>query len=143
MATANGTRLRVAFLLHTLSRSGGVGIVLGHVARLRAHGIDVDVVLTAPGAGAATPELPDVEVLTRSGAGDRNYDVAIGTWWETADALFEVPARRRALFLQGLEQLYYRDDAPFEQLAAALPLLLPIQYVAVSEALAASLATLH
>lgn len=143
MASANGNRLRIAFLLQSLGRSGGVGIILGHVSRLQAHDVDVDVVLTSSDPGTEIPDLPGVEVLPQSAAADRAYDVAIGTWWETADALFEVPAKRRALFLQGLEQFYYRDDAPFEQLAAALPLLLPIQYVAVSEALAESLAALH
>ena len=143
MAPTVTTRLRVAFLLHTLSRSGGVGIILGYVQRLRAHNIEVEIVLTSPDPGAAIPDLPDVKVLPRSAAADRDYDIAIGTWWETADALFEVPARRRALFLQGLEQFYYRDEAPFEQLASALPLLLPIHYIAVSQALAASLAALH
>jgi glycosyltransferase involved in cell wall biosynthesis len=142
MATV-ATRVRVAFLLHTLSRSGGLEIVLGHARRLRAHGIEADIVLTASGPDPALPELPDLEVLSQSVAATRAYDIAIATWWETAEALFEVPARRRALFLQGVEQLYYRDDAPFEQLAAALPLLLPIHYVAVSHGLVRALAALR
>jgi glycosyltransferase involved in cell wall biosynthesis len=45
--------------------------------------------------------------------------------------------------LQGLDRLYYRDDAPFEQLAASLPMFLPVHYISVSEWLCRALLALQ
>ena len=86
----------------------------GHVQRLREeHGVEADLVLAH--------ELPD-----------REYDIAFATWWETVGALWQLRARRRALFLQSFEQRFYGAEAPFERLGAEAVLSLPLEFVAVA-----------
>src|SRR5215210_3484888 len=116
---------RVAFLVDRLSTSGGLSVVRGYAEGLDAHGVRADVVLSSGGAADG--------VLTLAEARETAYDAVVATWWETAEALFDVPARARIVLLQGIDSFYYRDDAPFDQLAADLALHLPAHYLAVSE----------
>ena len=134
--------MRVSFIVQDLTASGGLAVVLDHARRLGEHGIEAHVVLARDGT-AIDGVPPGVSVLDRATALGMRHDVAIATWWETAELLFELPARRRALMLQGLDRLYYRDDAPFEQLAASLPMFLPVHYISVSEWLCRALRTLQ
>ncbi len=62
----------------------------------------------------------------------RSYDIAIGTWWETAAALWRSMRARRAMLLQSFEQRFYDADAPFERLSAEATLSLPLDFVAVA-----------
>ena len=118
--------MRVCFLVPELSRSGGVGVVLRHARHLREeHGFEVD--LVGPG---------------EPGGGGR-YDVAVATWWATADRLYRLDAARRAVLVQSLEQQWYRADEEADRLAAALPLSLPVSFIAVSQALRDAVARLR
>ncbi len=108
--------MRVCFLLHERGRAGGMGVIAGHAERLSARpGWQADVLLTS--------EL--------DGRADQEWDFALATWWETADALWKVKARRRGVFLQSLEERFYRDRELFERLGAASVLALPVDYLAV------------
>ena len=60
----------------------------------------------------------------------------MATWWTTADALWDVPARRRVVLLQGHDARYYRDGEPADRLGAEAVLDLPVDFVAVSPHLA-------
>src|SRR5215218_1425890 len=104
--------MRVCFLLHELGRAGGMGVITGHVERLRACGWDAEVVLT-------------------DAIDDREWDFALATWWETAEAVWRVNARRRGVFLQSLEERFYAEDELFERLGAASALGLPVDYVTI------------
>jgi len=104
--------MRVCFLLHELGRAGGMGVITGHVERLRARGWDAEVVLT-------------------DAIDDREWDFALATWWETAEALWRVNASRRGVFLQSLEERFYGEDQLLERLGAATVLGLPVDYVTV------------
>jgi O-antigen biosynthesis protein len=104
--------MRVCFLLHELGHAGGMGVVAGHVERLRARGWDAEVVL--PGA-----------------VDDREWDFALATWWETAEALWRVNARRRGVFLQSLEERFYDEQELMQRLGAASVLGLPVDYVTI------------
>jgi glycosyltransferase involved in cell wall biosynthesis len=137
--------VRVAFLVNDLQLSGGVGVVVAHARELvERHGFDVTLVLAreqeAPHWRYDTLEhlhvaaLPDVH-------GDR-FDIAIGTWWETAFSLFTVPADRYAFFLQSLEDRFYRpDEAPRHM--APLVLDLPVAYITEARWIAAILGDLR
>ena len=108
--------MRVCFLLHELGRAGGMGVVAGHAERLSAReGWDAQVVLTSE-----LDRHADVE-----------WDFALATWWETAEALWRVRARRRAVFLQSLEERFYSERELFERLGAASVLALPVDYLTV------------
>ncbi|MFN2616490.1 MAG: glycosyltransferase family 4 protein, partial [Thermoleophilaceae bacterium] len=76
------------------------------------------------------PEL-DLPVRPLSEASG-TYDAAIATWWATALALWRVPAQRRVLFMQSLEQRFYPDWSTFDRLGAAAVLGLPLDFVVIA-----------
>ena len=123
--------MNVAFLVNDLQLSGGVGVVVQHARQLaRRHGMPTALVLVrdqeAPSWGYDA--LPELDVLTLAEAREREFDVAVATWWETTFSLFEVPAKRHAYFVQSLEDRFYpRDQA--ERLGAALTLDLPVAFI--------------
>jgi O-antigen biosynthesis protein len=99
--------MRVAFVLPTLEPSGGIHVALEH-----ARGLDER-------AGWEVGVFVDGDV---GEAAAREWDVVVSTWWTTADAALELPARRRVLFLQGLDERFYGWWAPLDRLAAAVAL---------------------
>ena len=93
-----------------------MGVIAGHAERLSAReGWQADVVLTSE-----LDSYSDVE-----------WDFALATWWETADALWRVQARRRGVFLQSCEERFYGPRELWERLGAASVLGLPVDYVTV------------
>jgi glycosyltransferase involved in cell wall biosynthesis len=123
--------VRVAFLTQDLQLSGGVGVVVEHASQLaRHHGFDVSIVLTQRQAEPdwAFRGLEHLHVVPLADAVDMRFDVAVSTWWETADSLFELDAARYASFVQSLEDRFYLPEEP-ERMAAALTLDLPVRFI--------------
>jgi len=123
--------MRVAFLTQDLQLSGGVGVVVEHAAQLaRRHGFDVSLVLTQRQAEPdwAFRGLEHLHVVPLDEARRMRFDVAVSTWWETADQLFDVEAERYASFVQSLEDRFYLPEEP-ERMAAALTLDLPVRFI--------------
>jgi glycosyltransferase involved in cell wall biosynthesis len=118
--------MRVAFLVHDLSPSGGVSVIRAHARRLREGGHEVDLL--------TRPEWQEA---------DEPYDCAVATWWETAAGLFELPTRRRVAFLQSFEDRFYGPDRPLEREGAAAVLDLPVHYIVVAEWMRDALAELR
>lgn len=137
--------MRVAFLTQDLQLSGGVGVVVAHAAQLaRAHGFDVTLVVTAR---QAEPDwsfqgLEHLHVVGLDDARAMRFDVAVATWWETTDALFELDAARYAYFVQSLEDRFYEPEEP-ERLAAALTLDLPVRFITEARWIARAIERLH
>jgi glycosyltransferase involved in cell wall biosynthesis len=137
--------VRVAFLLHDLQLSGGVGVVVRHARELvERHGHDVTLVLTheqelEPWEFDGLAHL-HVEGLAEARA--QRFDVAIATWWETTFSLFELEADRYATFIQSLEDRFYPQGVP-ERSSAALTQSLPIAFVTEARWIAATLRELH
>jgi O-antigen biosynthesis protein len=137
--------VRIAFLLHDLQLSGGVGVVVRHARELvERHGHDVTLVLTheqeqEPWEFDGLAHL-HVEGLAQARA--QRFDVAIATWWETTYSLFELPADRYATFIQSLEDRFYPQGVP-ERSSAALTQGLPIAFVTEARWIADTLAALH
>src|SRR3954469_9243957 len=107
--------MRVAFLTQDLQLSGGVGVVVEHAGQLaRHHGFDVSLVLTAEQAQPdwAFRGLEHLHVVPLADAVGMRFDVAVSTWWETADALFDLDAARYASFVQSLEDRFYLPEEP-------------------------------
>ena len=139
--------MRVALLVAELGRSGGMGVI-----RDWARALD-DAVLVLCGeaersgdeaSGRGAPEeLDGVPVRPLAAMADESVDVAVATWWTTAEAVWDVPARRRVVLLQSLDQRYYHDDEPADRLGAAAVLDLPVGFVAVSAHLARVVAALR
>jgi hypothetical protein len=123
--------MRVCFVLPSLRRSGGAGVATAHARGLaRDHGVEAELVVVEGTGDGRAPEGVPVRLLADA-PGER-YDVAISTWWETAAALWELDAGRRAMLLQSFEQRFYGVEAPFERLAAELTLALPLDFIVVA-----------
>jgi O-antigen biosynthesis protein len=121
--------VRVCFVLPSLRPSGGVAVASAHALGLgRDHGVDAELVVIEPGG----EQPPGVVVRGLADAAGRSYDIAIGTWWQTAAALWEIDAGRRVMLLQSFEQRFYDPDSPFERLSAEATLSLPLDFVAVA-----------
>jgi glycosyltransferase involved in cell wall biosynthesis len=123
--------VRICFLVRELTSSGGVQVIRYHAARLAGdEGFEVEMLMTRDGAGhgGAGP----VPVRLVADARGESYDIAVATWWETAQDLYAVNARRRAIFLQSFEQRYYRAHEPFERLGSAAALALPVDFLVVA-----------
>jgi hypothetical protein len=90
--------LNVAFLVNDLQLSGGVGDVDEHARRLPAHSIGAVLVLAREREDPdwRFPGLAELDVLSLAQARERSFDVALSSWWETNEALFELDAGRRA-----------------------------------------------
>ena len=123
--------MRVAFVLPTLQPSGGIQVALTHAAALREReGWDVSAVAVDAGTAAFETFVP---VLDVDRAAAREWDVVVWTWWTTADAAMELPARRRVAFMQGLDERFYDWRAPLDRLAASAALATADGIVTVSE----------
>src|SRR3954467_7354730 len=123
--------MRVAFLTQDLQLSGGVGVVVEHAAQLAGrHGFEVSLVVTRRQAEAdwAFRGLAHLHVVPLEEAARMRFDIALSTWWETAEHLFDLEAQRYASFVQSLEERFYGPNEP-ERMAAALALDLPVRFV--------------
>ncbi len=120
--------MRACFLVNDLQLSGGVGVVVEHARQVAKHGVEASLVLArdqdAP--DWAFRGLGEVPVLSMADARRLDWDVAVATWWETCSPLFELRARRRAYFVQSLEDRFYTRGDP-SRLGAALTHDLPVQ----------------
>ncbi|MBA3428978.1 MAG: glycosyltransferase family 4 protein, partial [Actinobacteria bacterium] len=122
--------MRVAFLTQDLQLSGGVGVIVAHALQLARNGFEVDLVLTR---ATDRPDwshrgLASVNVVQLPRARARSYDVALATWWETAQHLFDLDAGRHACFVQSMEDRFYDPGEPRRR-GAALPQELPVRFV--------------
>src|SRR4051812_38563871 len=112
--------MRVAFVVPTLKRSGGIMVVTRQARLLRERaGFDVAVVVLDEPPGAARDD-DGLRVLGASAAAANDWDVAVGTWWTSMDVVLELSARRRVLMLQGLDERFYRWWEPFDRLGASV-----------------------
>ncbi|HWT24163.1 MAG TPA: glycosyltransferase family 4 protein, partial [Solirubrobacteraceae bacterium] len=130
--------MRVALLVAELGRSGGMGVI-----RTWARHLEDAVVVLCGDAAEAPGEVDGVPVRPLAALAEEPADVAVATWWPTAEALWDLPARTRVVLLQSLDQRYYHDDEPADRLGAAAVLDLPVGFVAVSEHLAKAAAALR
>jgi glycosyltransferase involved in cell wall biosynthesis len=124
--------MRAGFLVAELGRSGGMQVVRGLAQHLRARGDECVLVVCGPKPGHL-PETEDgVPVLTVAAARDARFDVAVATWWTTAESLFELDADRHVMFMQNIEHRFYREHERADGLGALAVLDLPADYIVVS-----------
>jgi glycosyltransferase involved in cell wall biosynthesis len=123
--------MRIAWLLPDLTLSGGAGIVIEHARQLTLHhDMPGTLVRTNP---QTRPDwgyrgLADLETITLDEARDREFDVAVATWWETAFALFDLKADRYAHFIQLLEDSHYAPGEA-DRLGFAQVYGLPVRFI--------------
>ena len=130
---------RVAFLVEELGRSGGMAVIRRHARHLsELEGMDVELVVCG-----ARADLGEEEVPVRRLADARDYDVAIATWWTTAEALFELEVARRVAYLQNLEFRFYGEHELADRLGALSVLDLPVDYIVIASHMGTLLAELR
>jgi len=86
--------------------------------------------------------LEHLHVASLTDAHADRFDVAVGTWWETAFSLFTVPADRYAFFVQSLEDRFYTPEQA-ERRWAPLVTDLPVAYLTEARWIADTLAQLR
>lgn len=124
----------VAFLVAELGRSGGMSVIRRHAEFLAGEGWDVALVVTDPKMDRGLSETQDrVPVLSLRDAANRRWGVAVATWWTTAESLWALDARRRAIFLQNVEHRFYREQEVPDQLAAMGVFDLPVDYLVIAD----------
>lgn len=124
--------VRICFVLPGAQRSGGAAVVLDHALSLSTdERWAPELVLTAGDPAQSNSPNP-LPARTLAEARTRHYDIAIATWWETTQALWELKADRRVCFLQSFEQRFYGDDELVEQLGAEAVLALPVDFIVVA-----------
>jgi hypothetical protein len=124
---------RVGFLVEGLGRSGGMSVVRRYAGHLAAQeGWESALIVTGRDADGVPSREEDVPVVALADA-DGPWDLLIATWWTTTEALWSLPASRRALFMQGIEPRFYRENDWPDRLAAMSVFDLPVDYIVVSE----------
>ncbi|HZO37362.1 MAG TPA: glycosyltransferase family 4 protein [Solirubrobacteraceae bacterium] len=138
--------MRVAFLTQDLQLSGGVGVVVEHARQLAAHH-DFDVTLVVTRRRDDTDwtfrGLEHLHVVDLAVARHQpRFDIAVSTWWETTDALFELDAERYASFVQSLEDRFY-GPSDVQRMHAALAQDMPVRHITEATWIAEALDALH
>src|SRR4051794_6438247 len=139
-AAVRSAGMRVAFVVPTLEPSGGIHVALRHARLLHERGWDVGVVVVDPVSAMSREPQP---LLRPTEAAATDWDVVVATWWSTWDAAMELPARRHALLLQGVDERFYDWRQPFDRLAASAVLAEAGAIIAVSEHLREVVAALR
>jgi glycosyltransferase involved in cell wall biosynthesis len=130
--------LRACFLIHELGRAGGMQTIQRY-----ARALDAELVFTDPRGRDLPDRVDGVRVRRLADAREERYDCAIATWWSTAEALWELDAGRRLVFLQSIESRFYEERHFYERFAAEHALTLPVGYVVVASWLERLLAELR
>ncbi len=102
--------MRIAFVLPSNSITGGIITVLRHARFLRSAGHDVHVGFLR-GDDFKPVVLEKLEGIKfcsveRLKQGEP-FDAIVGTWWETVEGLYELPAKHYFYFVQGFEDEFY------------------------------------
>jgi len=99
----------IAYLLPGVSISGGVGVVLQHVNRLKNRGYDV--VLLTQGYELDTSWFPNQEVeLFYMLDCPYDIDILIATGWSTAFDVAKIGSRHKCYFVQSDETRFFPKD---------------------------------
>ncbi|MEZ5184639.1 MAG: glycosyltransferase [Candidatus Nanopelagicales bacterium] len=116
--------LRIVFLIGSADISGGSYVIFEHALHAQRHGCEVVVVPLFDMAAVAPdwhPALRELEFTTFEQIADRDFDVAIATWWPTVFELPKVRFRHAIYFVQSAESRFYavgadRDSAGLAEL---------------------------
>ena len=115
--------MRIAFFVGSLDISGGTYVIYQHALFAASKGHDVTLVVLLPWepymlewhpAGRQLEHVPIEEL------GDREFDLAVATWWKTTLELHRVRAQQYAYFVQSIESRFYPEsEAPLRALVDA------------------------
>jgi glycosyltransferase involved in cell wall biosynthesis len=140
-------RIRMLFLVGSSSISGGTYVILQHAEWLIRHGWNVELAVKYPdrGVGRWHPALERMDIITLDEASDREYDVAMATWWPTVYELPRIRAHTYAYLVQSVEARFYGEasEARWAQPLAELTYTFGLPIVTIATWLQVYLATRH
>ncbi|MBM3657957.1 MAG: glycosyltransferase family 4 protein [Actinobacteria bacterium] len=115
--------LRVAFLVGSLSISGGTYVILQHAHYLMRQGVEVTLLVKFPAPGddhVWHPALRDLPSYALKDAPESlEFDLAIATFWRTVYALPKVRSRHYAYLVQSIESRFYAGTEDAEAVPLA------------------------
>jgi O-antigen biosynthesis protein len=103
------TVARVVILIGSLDISGGTYVILEHAAGLQREGFSVELAPMLPVADSHLtwhPALSTLPIVSLEEARQRNYDIAIATWWASVFELPRMKAPRWLYFVQSAESRF-------------------------------------
>lgn len=117
-------QMRIVFLIGSADISGGTYVIFEHALRAQAAGAQVVVVPLFDMGGVAPgwhPALDRLEFSDMAGIADRDFDLAVATWWPTVFELPKVRFRHAVYFVQSAESRFYalgpdRDSSAMAEL---------------------------
>lgn len=107
---SSADRLRVVFLIGSADISGGTYVIFEHAVRAQQAGCEVVIVPMLPMESVAKdwhPGLRELEFATFDQIAERDFDVAVATWWPTVYELPKVRFRQAVYFVQSVESRFY------------------------------------
>lgn len=102
--------LRIVFLIGSADISGGTYVIFEHAVRAQKAGCEVVIVPMFPLDDVASdwhPALRELEFARFDQIVDRDFDIAIATWWPTVYELPRVRFRHAVYFVQSAESRFY------------------------------------
>lgn len=105
----------IAFLLGFPEISGGTNVILEHALGLTQRGHRVSIVTELPFDPqrlAWKPAALNLPLLCHADCRQREFDLAIATWWRSVYDLPHVPARGYAYFCQSIESRFFSPQQP-------------------------------
>lgn len=103
--------MRIAFLLPGTGIGGGTSVTLSHARA--AIELGHAATIATSGKVSGTPRTSSgLAVMPLAEASRQPFDIAVATWWQEVARLHRLEARRRALFLQSMEDRFYLPGDP-------------------------------
>jgi O-antigen biosynthesis protein len=102
--------MKIAFLIHRSSISGGTYVVFQHALHASQAGHDVTIITLVKGSphiDAWHPAVPHLKFVQIEDAKHLEFDIVYATLWSTVLDLHRVRSRRYAYFVQSIESRFY------------------------------------
>lgn len=122
----------IAIILWSPAISGGTNVIFEHALAMLRHGYNVNIIMEEPLKEeeiAWFPRASEFSWQTFDSVADRQFDLAIATWWRTAFSLSKVNAKKHVFFVQSIESYFYpTEEVPLRALVD-MTYLMPVNYV--------------
>lgn len=102
--------MKIVFLIGGVAISGGNYVTFQHALHARSVGHDVTIATMHPWSEsdlAWHPALTQIELVHLPQLAERQFDIALATWWRTALRLAEINAQQYAYFVQSIESRFF------------------------------------
>jgi len=129
-------RLSIVYVIPSVEISGGIYVAWEHATRLKMRGHDVTFAVMQ-GRDHRLAWLPrsDVPVISVEEI-PRGVDALVATWWETAYAIADIPARAKFFLVQSIEPSFYPEKHSAEAILCSLAYRFDYNFISIARWLA-------